>query len=223
MENSSVLSIMKAISDVFPQETSIAIADKSKFIYYQPSRAIDLKIKPGDDIHEGTLTRKALSRKQKIEQLLDHSVFGVPYYAMSTPILSQGDAEGCITAIFPPTATPGLPKLPRHHFLIGKGEDRWVPIPLSDIHFIESDKGKTYLYTERGIYVNKYSLIELENILPPDLFVRCHRAYMINVYSIDEIHPDFHSTFMLIMNDSARTRVPVSQKYASAFRRLMGF
>ncbi|GEN34048.1 MULTISPECIES: LytTR family DNA-binding domain-containing protein [Aneurinibacillus] len=223
MENSSILSIVKAISDVFPQEASIAIADKSKFIYYQPSRAIDLKIKPGDDIHESTLTSKALTRKQRVEQYLENSVFGVPYYAMSTPILNEGNAEGCITAIFPPTATPGVPKLPRHHFLIGKGEDRWVPIPLHEIHFIESDKGKTYLYTERGVYVNKYSLVELERILPSDLFVRCHRAYMVNVYSIAEIHPDFHSTFMLIMNDAARTRVPVSQKYASSFRRLLGF
>lgn len=223
MENASVLSIVKAISDVFPQEASIAIADKSRFIYYQPSRAIDLKIKPGDEISEGTLTRQALSRKQKIEQYLDNSVFGVSYYAMSTPILNEGDAEGCITAIFPPTATPGLPKLPRHHFLVGKGEDRWVPIPLAEIHFIESEKGKTYLYTERGVYVNKYSLLELERMLPGDLFIRSHRAYMVNVYSIDEIHPDFHSTFMLIMNDAARTRVPVSQKYASSFRRLLGF
>jgi two-component system LytT family response regulator len=223
METSSVLSIVKAISDVFPQEASIAIADKSKFIYYQPSRAIDLKIKPGDFIVEGTLTRKALQYKQKVEQYLENSVFGVPYYAMSTPIFHEGDAQGCITAIFPPTASPVSPKLPRHHFLIGKAEDRWLPIPLHEIHFIESDKGKTYLYTERGIYVNKYSLVELERLLPLDRFIRCHRAYIINVHSIDEIHPDFHSTFMLIMNDPARTRVPVSQKYASSFRRLLGF
>lgn len=223
MEISAMLSIVKAISDVFPKEASIAIADTSKFIYYQPSRAIDLKIKPGDEVKEGTLTRKALMRKKKIEQYLENSVFGVPYYAMSTPILKEGDAEGCITAIFPPGAGLVQAKWPRYHFLIGKGEDRWVPIPLYDIHFIESEKGKTYLYTERGMYLNKHSLVELEHMLPQDRFVRCHRAYMVNVYSIDEIHPDFHSTFMLIMNDPARTRVPVSQKYASSFRRLLGF
>lgn len=223
MDQSSVLSIVQAISQAFPQEASIAISDESKFIYYQPSRMIDLKIRPGDEVVEGTLTRKALLDKQKLAQYLEDSVFGVPYYAMSMPIITQGQAEGCITTIFPPSMHEVERKLPRHHFLIGRGEDRWIPIPLLDIQFIESEKGKTFLHTERGVYLNKYSLVELERLLPSDRFVRCHRAYMVNVHSIMEIHPDFHSTFVLIMNDKARSRVPVSQKYASMFRRLLGF
>ncbi|WCN39319.1 LytTR family DNA-binding domain-containing protein [Aneurinibacillus uraniidurans] len=223
MDQSSVHSIVQAISQTLPQEASIAIADESKFIYYQPSRMIDLKIKPGDIVKEGTLTRRALSDKQKLAQYLEESVFGVPYYAMSTPIITHGQAEGCVTTIFPSSIQQIDRSLPRHHFLIGRGEDRWIPIPLFDIQFIESDKGKTFLHTERGVYLNKYSLIELERLLPSDRFIRCHRAYMVNVHSIMEIHPDFHSTFVLIMNDPTRSRVPVSQKYASMFRRMLGF
>ncbi|MBO1915005.1 LytTR family transcriptional regulator DNA-binding domain-containing protein, partial [Microvirga sp. 3-52] len=38
---------------------------------------------------------------------------------------------------------------------------------------------------------------------------------------IKEIFPDTHSTFVLAMDDE--TKIPVSQSYASYFRKLLGF
>ncbi|WCK52787.1 LytTR family DNA-binding domain-containing protein [Aneurinibacillus sp. Ricciae_BoGa-3] len=223
MDKSSVREIVEAISQVFPQEASIAIADTSRFIYYQPSKSIDLKIKPGDSLKEGTVSLRAVLNRAKVAQLVDEKLFGMPYYGMGMPIFNGTDAEGCITAIFPPFGGPDVEKLPKHNFLIGRTEDKWIPIQLARINFIESDKGKTLLYTEDGVYVNKYTLVELERILPRDKFIRIHRAYIVNVNAIREIHPDFHSTFLLVIRDGKKSKVPVSQKYASVFRRMMGF
>ncbi|WP_027417659.1 LytTR family DNA-binding domain-containing protein [Aneurinibacillus terranovensis] len=223
MEQSSILKIVQTISQVFPQEASIAIADKSQFVYYKPSKSIDLKIRPGDRLKEGSISFQAIHNRQKVAEYIDERLFGTPYYGMSTPILQDGDAECCITTIFPPFNAVEGGKLPKHNFLIGKAEDRWIPIPLTNIHFIESEKGKTLLCTDSGIYMNKYTLLELEKMLPQEQFIRCHRAYVVNVNAIAEIQPDFHSTFVLVMKDANRSRVPVSQKYASLFRRLMGF
>ncbi|WP_047151019.1 LytTR family DNA-binding domain-containing protein [Aneurinibacillus tyrosinisolvens] len=223
MEIESVLSLVKSINRAFPPDASIAIADQSKFVYYQPSLRIDLKIKPGDTIQEGTLTRQALERGADVSKYVDETVFGVPYYATSTLIIDRNGTEGCITTIFPPGHRGDEARPLRHQFLIGKGEDRWIPIPFHEIFFIESQNGKTFLHTERGVYMNKYSLLELESVLPFDRFIRCHRAYLVNVGAILEIHPDFHSTFVIITADEKRSRVPVSQKYASSFRRFMGF
>lgn len=223
MEITSVDALVHAISQIFPNEVSIAISDKDKFIYYRPSENIDLKIKPGDDIKEGTLTLMALKDRKKVTMYVDDHIFGIPYFATSSPIIQNGDTEGCITAIYPPYQGREQQRLPRHLFLIGKAEDRWIPIPLNEINLIESEKGKTLLYTATGVYINKYTLIELESMLPPDQFIRCHRAYIVNVNAIGEIHPDFHSTFVLVMKDKKLSRVPVSQKYSSRFRKLMGF
>ena len=107
-------------------------------------------------------------------------------------------------------------------FLIGKAEDRWIPVPLRDIAFVESQYGKTWLHTVRKQPLRtKYNLSQLERMLPPDRFIRCHRAYIVNVEAIEEIHPYFHSTFMLVMKNSS-LRVPVGQKYAARFRAFLG-
>lgn len=219
----SVHSIIQAFSNVFPEKTSIAIADQSRFVYYQPSPAIDLRIKPGDAVQEGTLTQLALEKQMSLSRFLDKNPFGMPYYAVSTPIVNGGKTEGCLTAIYPPFATPKPLQLPRHNFLIGKTEERWIPIPFRDIYMIESANKKTLLHTASGIYGNKHSLIELELMLPLDQFARTHRAYLVNVNEIAEIQPNFHSTFLLIMKHDKRLRIPVSQKYANRFRQLMGF
>lgn len=216
----SLQSVIQSISDTFPQEASIAIADRSHFIYYQPSRRIDLKIKPGDEIAEGTLTGLALQRKTRMSQYLEANPFGVSYYAISTPILNEDLIDGCFTLIYP---SPVETSVPRHEFLVGKTESSWVPIRLSDIYVIASEAGKTVLYTAAGRYFNKFSLAELERMLPKEKFIRCHRSFLVNVNEIAEIHPDFHSTFTLALKHDKNLRVPVSQKFSGQFRRFMGF
>lgn len=216
MEMKRLAQILDTMSKVMNLEVSIAIADSQKFIYYHPGRTIDLKIKPGDSIPEGTLTLKALENKREISQHIDRGVYGVPYFGTSIPVLEEDRIEGCITTIYPDQKI-------RHHFLIGKSEDRWIPIPFEDIYYISSSEGRTLLHTVRGIYQNKYSLTELDRILPHDRFIRCHRAFIVNIESIRDIQPDFHSTFLLTIKSDQGESVPVSQKYAHAFRQFMGF
>lgn len=223
MDQSSVSMLAEAISHVFPQEASIAIADDSRYIYYQPSTSVDLKIKPGDSIREGSLTRKALQAKQKVAQQVDGEIFGIPYYGFSIPIADQEEHKSwVITAIFPRPLERETMQI-RPSFLVGKRDDRWFPLRYEEIIYIQSHEGKTLLYTEGGVYSNKFSMTELQQILPAGQFVRCHRSFFVNVSEIAEIHPDFHSTFILILKDKQRSRIPVSQSHASAFRRLLGF
>lgn len=224
MDQSSVSMLVNAISHVFPEEVSIAVADDSHYIYYQPSSSVDLKIKPGDSIREGSVTRKALQVRKKVSQYVDREIFGVPYYGMSIPLADQGEQRSWVlTAIFPRPLERELEKLPRHSLLVGKWEDRWYPLRYEEISYIQSHEGKTLLHTENGVYSNKFSMMELQQLLPSDQFVRCHRSFFVNVNNIVEIHPDFHSTFMLVLNDKQRSRIPVSQSYASAFRHWLGF
>jgi two-component system LytT family response regulator len=223
MEVSSVSPIMAAFSQVFAKEVSVAISDRSKYLYYQPSESIDLKIKPGDSIRKGSVTYKALQTHQKVSQYVESDLFGVAYYGMAIPLIHQGQAEGCLTAIFSHVMETESTLLPKHPFLVGRQKDRWIPIPFHKVSFLQATDGKTLICTENGAYLNKYSLVELEKILPTDQFIRTHRSYFVNVNAIEEIHPHFHSTFMLVMKDQKRTHIPVSQKYASQFRQFLGF
>ncbi|WLR52768.1 LytTR family DNA-binding domain-containing protein [Bacillus tianshenii] len=221
MERQSCTLIAKTISNLLPKDAAFAIADERKFLYYQPGQKIDIHLKPGEDLREGTVTYEALKARQQSSRLVEKSIFGVPYYATSYPIIEENHLEGFITIISPPKQRQQFAQ--SQPFLIGKGEDRWIPIPFNDIYYIESNNGKTLIYSKQGIFQNKFNLTELEARLPIDQFVRCHRAFIIRISSILEIHPNFHSTFTLLVDDKENSKVPVSQRYASTFRRLLGF
>ncbi|MFD2369504.1 LytTR family DNA-binding domain-containing protein [Brevibacillus sp. GCM10020057] len=223
MDDTLVPEVLQMIGQVVPDGVSIAISDGSSYLYYRPSSVIDLKIRPGDLVPEGSATYQALQEMGKVGHYVESRVFGVPYYGLSLPLVNHGRVMGCITAIYAPQALPLPAQEPRLSFLIGKDEDGWRPIQLHEIVFISSNEGKTFLHTANGTYANKYSLGELETILPSNQFVRCHRSYFVNLEAIGFIHPHFHSTFLLEMKDKHKTRVPVSQTYSSSFRQLLGF
>lgn len=87
--------------------------------------------------------------------------------------------------------------------------------------YLEAKDKKTYVNSEELTGTHKYSLQEFEYLLPKDSFIRCHRSFIVNVNHIKAIYPDTHSTFVLSMDNGER--VPVSQSYASYFRKLLGF
>ncbi len=233
MDIRAAVELLDSLRPLLPRQVSFAVSNPSRFVFYQASPLIDLKIKPGDPLQEGMLTWRAVRERRMISQFLPKNPFHTPYYAASVPITEGEEIAGCITAIYPPSHAPfmtpssslsplSLAQVPQRSFLIGKGEDRWIPVPLHEIMVIESEYGKTWLHTvTRGKLLNKHNLTQLESILPADQFIRCHRAYIVNVHAIEEIHPDFHSTFLLSMK-GVKFLVPVGQKYASRFRHYMG-
>jgi len=214
MDTFSFPAFMSVISELFPNHASIAVSDVNQYIYYKPSKSINLMIQPGDKIKEGALTYKALTTQQKLSETIDASVFGIPYFGMSVPIFEQGQPKGCITAILPSKPS----QLP---FLTVKTSDRWIPVLYEKIIYVESQNRKTKVKCERVEGFHKYNLSELEYMLPQDSFIRVHQSYIVNLNYIHEIQPDSHSTFLLIMKD--RSRIPVSQTYASYFRKALQF
>ncbi|MED4602449.1 LytTR family DNA-binding domain-containing protein [Paenibacillus validus] len=214
MEHFTMESIFNAIGELFSDETSIVVANTKEYIYYRPSKRIDLKIKPGDPIKEGTITHKALTGKQKVSEFIDRDIFGVPYYGMAVPLIHEGKLEGCVSAIFP-TLTTG------QSVVTVKYQDGWVPVPFPEVLYLEASDRKTYVVTEKLSGTHKYTLNEFDFLLPRDYFVRCHRSFIVNVNHIKEIYPDTHSTLVLIMRNG--TKITVSQSYIRYFRKLLGF
>ena len=216
MDQFTVKSVLNIISEFVPKNASIAVADSEQFIYYQPSKQIDVGIKPGDLISEGTAAFKALQSRKKIGVQVESDVFGVPYYGLSVPILEGENTMGAVTAIL-----PSKPFVLPTSFLTVKTEDRWIPLPYEEIMFLEAQNRKTRIQSERVSGFHKLNLSELEFVLPSEMFIRVHRSYIVNIHFIEEILPDFHSTFLLVMKD--HSKIQVSQTYASQFRRALGF
>ncbi|WP_144513777.1 LytTR family DNA-binding domain-containing protein [Bacillus sp. FJAT-22090] len=214
MKDLSIVALLDVIGELFSDEISIAVSDKEKYIYYRSSKRVDLKIAPGDHVVEGTLAYKAMSSKQKVSEFIDREVFGVPYHGMAVPFYHEGELDGCVLAIYP-AFTEGK------SVITIKTQDGWKPIPFAEVIYLEARDRKTYIVTKTFSGTHTSSLQDFEYRLPRDSFIRCHRAFIVNVHHIKEIYPDTHSTFVLAMlNDE---KVSVSQSYSSYFRKLLGF
>jgi two-component system, LytTR family, response regulator len=216
--------IIQSLCECFPEETSVAVSNHQHYLFYQPSKSIDLKITPGENLKKGSIAKQTLLERQKVMNFVPAHVFGTPYFGLGHPIFDdQGKPIGAVALILPPEQANRYPSLPKNRFLIGQADDRFIPIRYENAAFFTSEEGQTYMHTASHRYRVKCTLQELEWNLPSHLFVRCHRSFLVNVSYILEIHRDFHSTFLLIMNDKDQTRIPVSQKYASSFRHALGF
>ena len=214
MEILSLSALLDVMGELFSDEISIAVSDKDKYIYYRPSKRIDLKIIAGDSVKEGTMAFKAITQKQKFSEFIDRDVFGVPYHGMAVPFYHEGEVMGCVTAIYP-AYTDGK------SVITVRTQDGWIPVPFAEVKYVEVKDRKTVVFTDRFSGTHKNTLQEFEYLLPKENFVRCHRSFIVNIHHIREIYPDTHSTFVLAMNDDSR--IPVSQSYSSYFRKLLGF
>ncbi|MED4015692.1 LytTR family DNA-binding domain-containing protein [Sutcliffiella cohnii] len=214
MESFTFGSLLDVIGELFSDEVSIAVSNTEEYIYYRPSKRIDLKIKPGDPVRKDTIAYKAIKTEQKVSEFNSRDVFGVPYHGMAVPFEHDGKIQGCVTAIYP-TVTDGK------SVVTVRTQDGWIPIPFSDVKYLEVKSRKTHVYTDGFSGTHKNSLQEFEYVLPKESFIRCHRSYIVNVKHIKEIFPDTHSTFVLEMKGGVR--IPVSQSYSSYFRKLLGF
>lgn len=216
MDPTTVSLLMDGLRALLPEETSIAVSNRHTFIFYQPSKHIDLKIRPGDTVDENTITFNAIQQQKKVCGTKDSSLFGIPYYGTSIPLTKDGVTTGAITTVSPPERVQLTTS-----FLTAKTADCWLPIRFEDITYLEARNRKTYVHSAAENSTHRLNLSELASSLPKAIFVRCHRSYIVNLNHIKEIHPDSHSTFLLIMKDDAK--IPVSQSFSSHFRKLMNF
>ncbi|MBB1283205.1 response regulator transcription factor [Flavisolibacter sp. BT320] len=73
---------------------------------------------------------------------------------------------------------------PKDHLFITVQKKK-VKILFSDIIYIESQREYIKLVTVKGAYLPKMSTHEIESLLPPSLFKRIHRSFIISVSRVD--------------------------------------
>lgn len=105
-------------------------------------------------------------------------------------------------------------------FLTVCQDERFVPLQFSEIKFLYVVDKKTHIFTEKGRYVHRAPLGQIEKNLP-DYFIRTHRAYIINTRYISEVHPWFNGAFQILVKHEEE-QVPLSRAYAHHFKRFIG-
>lgn len=70
-------------------DVGVAVTDCEKYLLYQPSRDLDLKIAAGTPLRENTAVYRAVTEGKRHTTQSDESIFGLPYIAMAVPIYNQ--------------------------------------------------------------------------------------------------------------------------------------
>ncbi len=107
--------------------------------------------------------------------------------------------------------------LQRLHVKIG---DRTLLINTAEIVRFESDEKYTAVYANDNRYIIDTPMIDLESKLDPKTFIRVHRANLVAVNRIAEIRRQFPGKLVVILNDAAKTVIPVGRNYADKVKDL---
>ena len=104
----------------------------------------------------------------------------------------------------------------RQGSLSGTAKDRQYEIPVTDICYIESVDGKTFLYTSRQVYETGYRIYELEEQLKHKHFLRISKAMLVNLMKIQSIQPAFNGRFTAILHSGEK--IIISRSYVKALK-----
>lgn len=105
-----------------------------------------------------------------------------------------------------------------------QGEDGdWKSVDVSGLQWAVSEQGRVRLrhVTNRDYFVRD-RLKELERQLAPAHFVRIHKSYLVNSEHVYEVERWSSGGLLVCMNSEKETRLPVSRRYASRFRKRTG-
>ena len=130
---------------------------------------------------------------------------------------APGAAEGAGGG---PAATGGGRGRPRPRWVMGVRDEAAVPIPVEEVVYAEAENDQVFVYTATHRLPTRYTLRELEDLLPPDRFFRCHRGYIVNLRKVREISPFFNGTYNLtVVHAGQPVTIPVARSRVPELKR----
>ncbi len=102
-------------------------------------------------------------------------------------------------------------------------EGKVVLVDPADILYASVTGERTYLHTVEGHVPTHFTLTELEARLVRSGFFRAHRAYLVNLQHVQAVIPYTRDSFTLVLDDPARTEIPLSKTAARELRELLGY
>lgn len=110
--------------------------------------------------------------------------------------------------------TPGLstnPVVDKLFKIPAKVEDKVILFDPTEIDYIESQSGKTFIYINKDAFALDFTLTEIEKRLELYGFYRCHRSYIVNLQKVREIITWSKNTYSLRINNKAQSTIPLSR------------
>jgi DNA-binding LytR/AlgR family response regulator len=121
-----------------------------------------------------------------------------------------------------PASSEGRPEPEPLRWAIAFQNGNTLPVDVREVCFFSAEGDTVHLHTANDSLPTRYTLQNLEKQLPPGVFLRCHRSYLVNLAAVREIVPFYNGTFVLRIKDRGHTRIPVSRGRVAALRQMFG-
>ena len=108
---------------------------------------------------------------------------------------------------------PGLAtkNIPEHLFL--KADKKFHKVLLTEILFVESLGDYVAVHCESGKIVSKQRISQLEEVLPPERFIRVHRGFIVSIAKIKAVIPG--------QLEIGSKKIPIGRNYKSSVEKLV--
>jgi len=102
-----------------------------------------------------------------------------------------------------------------------KVEDKIILFHPLEIDYIEARDGQTYLFVNNEEFASSNTIKNLDELLHPIGFFRCHRSYLVNLQRVREIIIWSKSSYSLTLDNSSKSTVPLSKGNYSKLKELI--
>src|SRR5690625_217345 len=92
-----------------------------------------------------------------------------------------------------------------------KVEDKIILFNPLEIDYIEARDGQTYLFVNHEEFASSNTIKNLEELLHPFGFFRCHRSYLVNLQRVREIIIWSKNSYSLKLDNSSKSTIPLSK------------
>jgi two-component system LytT family response regulator len=93
-------------------------------------------------------------------------------------------------------------------------------IPVQEVLYLEASDDFVKIFTKEGYFLKNKTMSFFETFLPRDLFVRCHRSFIVSISEITRIDPYEKDGHLAILKNGAR--INVSRQGYGKLREVLG-
>lgn len=108
---------------------------------------------------------------------------------------------------------------PARPHLVVREQDRYLLVPVSDVHCLEATGNYVRLHCEHGGHLMRSTLTAVEARLDPRRFQRVHRSWIVNLDQVREAQPWTKGGWILVTRRGFK--VPVGQQYHEVLARIL--
>lgn len=185
------------------------LANETRNVFYDPVSSVNLKtinifIQTLDRLIEEGKSVLILVASAEHALLLTNAAYHLRESGLHQLEIEEEDKPEALDKVSSPVVE-NMFKLP------AKVDDKVILFDPTEIDYIESQSGKSFMYINKDAFALDLTLTEIEQKLELYGFYRCHRSYIVNLQKVREIITWSKNTYSLRINNKAQSTIPLSR------------